>query len=118
MKPVPTYELLLGKQGVNRSLLPSLVNFFSPENSATENIGQGTGDCGVGSNHQPPYGDRQPKYPQSSPLTEMHEQGASPWLRNREACSSAQRERIFAQDFGSSGLPLTLTYADALKLGE
>ncbi|MGB8131843.1 MAG: hypothetical protein WCG81_18810 [Candidatus Angelobacter sp.] len=59
--------------------LPSLVNFFSPENGATENMGQGTSDCGVGSNHQPPYGDRQPKYPQSSPLTETHEQGASPW---------------------------------------
>jgi hypothetical protein len=42
-------------------------------------MGQGTSDYGVDLNHRPPYGDRHLKYPQSSPLTNMYEQGTWPW---------------------------------------
>jgi hypothetical protein len=31
-----------------------------------------------------------PKYPQSSPLTEMYEQGASPWLIERQHSSARE----------------------------
>jgi hypothetical protein len=53
------------------------------------------------------------KYPQSSPLTEMYEQGTSPWPKsNKTACSTR-----FAEDL-TSELALALALASASKLGE
>jgi hypothetical protein len=46
-------------------------------------MGQGTSDYGVDLNHRPPYSDRHLKYPQSSPLTNMYEQGTWPWLKRK-----------------------------------
>jgi len=83
-------------------------------------MGQGTSECGVGSNHRGRLSaNRQPKYPQSSPLTEMYEQGAWPWLKKQQnwlTHSMAERILRFAQDFGS-GLPLTLKPAIASSWG-
>jgi hypothetical protein len=52
MKPVPTYELLLWERPLQQIPLPSLVNFSSRKTPPTENMGQGTSECGVGSNHR------------------------------------------------------------------
>ena len=57
----------------------------------TEKHDQGTSDYGFLTGGfeppRPPYGDRQPtKYPQSTPLTEMYEQGASPWHQAGGTC--------------------------------